>query len=88
MKFFNIKKALLFLSLVGIIGIGLYSEYNKKEESRSAKTIVDIRSGEVIFSTSSNNKNKIIKPEIISRGAITTVNIETGEIISINRYAY
>lgn len=67
MNIFKMKKSLCVLALGGVIigGAGyVHSSNGIKEEltsaqslSRSAINVVDIKSGETIFTSSSNNKN-------------------------------
>ena len=90
MKYFNRKKVLFFLVLIGVIAISANKFYsnNIKESYRSGMTIVDIRTGKAILSTSSNRKDNIIKMQGLSRGGLTKVDIETGEVISSSKYNY
>ena len=103
MNNFNVKKVLSSLTLVGVISVGvnyLYSHNyiikgidSTKDMSRSGVTVVDISTGETIFSNASNNEDDSLSGKDIGfkgmyRGARTLVDIETGEVISTSRYGY
>lgn len=97
------KKALSVFALTGVvIATASYVNYsnNIKEEvffnksiTRSGRSVIDIESGETIFTNSSNNKNMtLINKEVALRGMARSgsavVNIETGEVISRSEYSY
>lgn len=97
------KKILCVFALTGVViaGVSYINSSNilKEEVSstksvfRSGRRVVDIESGETIFTNSSNNKNitllnKGIALSGMSRSGSAVVDIETGEVISRSEYSY
>ncbi|MDU5110700.1 MAG: hypothetical protein E6248_09640 [Clostridium sp.] len=96
------KKALFVFALTGVvIAVSSYVNYSNtiKEEvssnksiTRSGKSVVDIKSGETIFTNLYGDKNmtllnKGIALSGMSRSGSAVVDLETGEVISRSEYS-